>query len=203
MRGGSTGGRSGAAGSRRGGCRLRPRRCREPGRRRGTQARRGHGEPPRRRAGDEGRRAWAPARHCSLQQGAGEAVRCPGASGPEGRRARAPLQGAGIWARASGARRLGAQPVGTTRTVGRTDEVAAARVVSSWADVYSHYGPGRGMASATPRHTGPSATGIAHPPGVEMRVEDLNTSNHFVPVISSDSISEKLVSTVTKLLIQI
>ena len=110
----------------RGGCRLCPRRCREPGRRRGIQARRGHGEPPRRRAGDEGRRAWAPARHCSLQQGAGEAARCPGASGtrgpgPEGRRARAPLQGAGIWVRASAARRLGAQPVGTTRTVGRTE----------------------------------------------------------------------------------
>ena len=124
MRGGSTGGRSGTAGSRRGGYRLRPRRCREPGRWRGTQARRGHGEPPRRRAGDEGRRAWAPARHCSLQQGAGEAARCPGASGPEGRRARAPLQGAGIWARASGARRLGAQ----RGRLGRTDEVAAARV---------------------------------------------------------------------------
>ena len=90
----------------------------------GTARSRGHGEPPRRRARDEGRRAWAPARHCSLQQGAGEAARCPGASGPEGRRARAPLQGAGIWARASGARRLGAQ----RGRLGRTDEVAAARV---------------------------------------------------------------------------
>jgi len=36
----------------------------------------------------------------------------------------APLQGAGIWARASGARRLGAQ----RGQLGRTDEVAAARV---------------------------------------------------------------------------
>ena len=124
----STGGRTAAAlrgaGEAERGLPACPRRCREPGRRRGTQARRGHGEPPRRRAGDEGRRAWAPARHCSLQQGAGEAARCPGASGPEGRRVRAPLQGAGIWARASGARRLGAQ----RGRLGRTDEVAAARV---------------------------------------------------------------------------
>ena len=60
--------------------------------------------------------------------------------------ARAPLQGAGIWARASGA-------AGTSEPEGRR------------ADVYSHYGPGRGMARATPRHTGPSATELqlVHP----------------------------------------
>jgi len=41
--------------------------------------------------------------------------------------------------------------VGTTRTVGRTDEVAAARVVSSWADVYPLWaGPRYGE-----RHTSP------------------------------------------------
>ena len=91
----------------------------------GTARSRGHGEPPRRRAGDEGRRGRG-RRHataaCNREPG-----RQRGAQARRGRRGggrATPLQGAGIWARASGARRLGAQ----RGRLGRTDEVAAARV---------------------------------------------------------------------------
>ena len=79
----------------RGGCRpLCPRRCREPGRRRGTQARRGAADTGSRRGVELGMKAAAGSRGGSeVPKRVGEPG--TGAGGAEGEGAARPLQGAG------------------------------------------------------------------------------------------------------------
>ena len=81
----------------------------------------GGGEASRHGADMGSRRGAEPGMKAGAGRGCRHAI---AACSREPGRARAPLQGAGIWARASGARRLGAQ----RGRLGQIDEVAAARV---------------------------------------------------------------------------